>query len=344
MMTDELLRDAAARSWERYAADRMAEYDPAYSYAFSPGFERGIRKLRRKADHPVLYRTAQRAAVILLAFLLFGMVWIAFDAKARAAFFGWFGEFDGDYFVLRHEGAARPAADDSGGAADYRPVWLPEGYSGFSSDAFADKTTVLYRNEEGKILRFSYLTGPEEASWFFDDTGGTVSVCRVNDQEGTLFLSETEGVSSSLTWSISGETAACITGFLSADELLKIAESVTGIQYRPSWIPEGYFEKSVSVFNDKTTLRYVNDKGEILRFSYVMTSRNRYWGFDISQGETRDCRVDGHEAKLFISHEDTVASAVVWIEETQDAALYVTGFLSADELLRIAESVSGRKG
>lgn len=231
MITEGRLRDAAARTCEEYISGLLAGYDPEYRCEFSPGFERKIDRLKRRADHPVFYRTMRRVAMLLLALLVAGTVWIAVDADARAAFFGWAGNFIGGYYVFHHEaepdGGAAPDREPE--AADYRPGWIPEGYAESAVNVLRDKTTVLYVDAEGEYLRFSYLRSQGNDDWFFGFTGGEVFERSVNGRKAALFLSETEGVSNLLTWSLSDTTAANITGFLSEAELLRMAESVRRI-------------------------------------------------------------------------------------------------------------------
>ena len=62
MITEEMLRAAAAGAWERYYARLTAEYAPGRPFPVSEGFEKKIRRLKRRADHPVLYRTVRRIA------------------------------------------------------------------------------------------------------------------------------------------------------------------------------------------------------------------------------------------------------------------------------------------
>ena len=62
MITEEMLRAAAAGSWERYYARLTAEYAPGQPFPVSEAFKNKIRRLKRRADHPVLYRTVRRVA------------------------------------------------------------------------------------------------------------------------------------------------------------------------------------------------------------------------------------------------------------------------------------------
>ena len=89
MITEEMLCAAAARSCEIYVSYLERGYNPENQHEFSLQFKKKIKKLKRKADHPVFYHAARRIASIVLAILIAGGVWITVDAEARAAFVGW---------------------------------------------------------------------------------------------------------------------------------------------------------------------------------------------------------------------------------------------------------------
>lgn len=118
MITDEMLRIAAARSCEIYVAYLERGYDPENQHEFSPQFEKNIKKLKRKADHPVFYHTTKRIASIVLAILISGGVWLAVDVEARVAFVGWIKEIYETYMVYIFEDET-PATDKD---VDYRPT------------------------------------------------------------------------------------------------------------------------------------------------------------------------------------------------------------------------------
>ena len=125
MITDSMLRSAAKKSCEIYVNQLESGYDPKTQHEFSPDFEKKIKKLRRKANHPIVYRSLQRIASIILVCLIACGAWFTVDAEARSAFFGWVKEIYETYFVYRFEGNA----DYSESSVAYRPTWLPEGYT-----------------------------------------------------------------------------------------------------------------------------------------------------------------------------------------------------------------------
>ena len=106
MITEEMLCAAAARSCEIYVSYLERGYNPENQHEFSLQFKKKIKKLKRKADHPVFYHAARRIASIVLAILIAGGVWITVDAEARAAFVGWVKEIYGTYFVYHFEGSS----------------------------------------------------------------------------------------------------------------------------------------------------------------------------------------------------------------------------------------------
>ena len=87
MFTDEMLRHAAAVSSELFVNAIEATYDPSIIPIPSKKFERKIKKLYHRADHPFFYRTMDRVASVVLAVLLTGSEWLALNVEARAAFF-----------------------------------------------------------------------------------------------------------------------------------------------------------------------------------------------------------------------------------------------------------------
>ena len=222
MIPNEILREASAQTCERYISGLLSDYDPGYRHEFSSGFEKKINRLKRRADHPVFYRTMRHIAIILLALLFVGTVWVAVDAEARAAFFGWISEMTDSYFIYRHIGAA----SEPGEPVDYRPAWIPEGYWEDSVRVFNDKTTVRYKNDSGELLRFSYVNTNRDYNWAFDVSKGHTEDCLVGDHAATLFVTGTEGVASDVIWVDSNDTAFMVTGFVSEADLIRMAESV----------------------------------------------------------------------------------------------------------------------
>ena len=101
MITDEMLYSAAAKSNTAFVKYMEEGYDPENQHTFSAKFERKMKRLIRKADHPLLYRGLRGVASILLAILIGGGTWLAVDVEARAAFIGWLREVYDNIFAYR---------------------------------------------------------------------------------------------------------------------------------------------------------------------------------------------------------------------------------------------------
>lgn len=101
MITDAQLRKAAEKSSDLYLHYVERDYNSTPPHEFSASFEKKIKKLRKRADHPYFYKTLHKAAAVILAILISGSAWLAVDTEARAAFFGWVKEIYETYFVYR---------------------------------------------------------------------------------------------------------------------------------------------------------------------------------------------------------------------------------------------------
>ena len=222
MITDDMLRSAAEKSCEVYVSRLEAGYDPKAQHEFSPEFEKKIKKLRRKANHPIVYRSLQRIASIILVCLIACSAWLTVDAEARAAFFGWVKEIYETYFVYRFEGNS----DYSESSVAYRPTWLPEGYTEFYVDDIDATTVVSYQNADGLLLTFRYTHNPNETDWFIDATHAVIKETTVNGYPAEILLADNITTASVIAWTDEQDSAFYVSGFLSESELIKIAENI----------------------------------------------------------------------------------------------------------------------
>ena len=219
MIPDSMLRGAAEKSCEIYVSRLEAGYDPKAQHKFSPEFEKKIKKLKRKANHPIVY------SIILVCLIACG-AWFTVDAEARAAFFGWVKEIYETYFVYRFEGNA----DYSESTVAYRPTWLPDGYTEFHTSETESTTAVLYQNEEGLLLTFQYTHNPNETDWFIDAEHAVIKETTVNGCPAEIFMTDNITDSCSIAWIDEQNSAFSVSAFLSESELIKIAENVQPIK------------------------------------------------------------------------------------------------------------------
>ena len=226
MITDEMLCMAAARSSEIYVDQLQLNYDAKHRHAFSLRFEKRIKKLKRRADHPVRHRVWQRVAAILLVILISLSTWLAVDTEARETVAGWIKEVYEVFFVYRFSGGPNPDISPK----DYQLTWIPEGYSEFSTYEISGTIFIVYANETGEMLKFRYAHNPEQIDWFLDVPNTEKTNVMIKGCQADLFISNNSDTSNGVFWITFDDTAFFVSAFLPETDLVKIAESVQEIK------------------------------------------------------------------------------------------------------------------
>ena len=222
MITDEMLREAARESLEDYVNSLERDYDPNHPHKFSKDFEKKIERLKRRANHPVFYKTMQRVASVVLAILIGGGAWLTVDVEARAAFFGWVKEVYETFFVYRFSGDA----DMSTKTSNYEPNWIPDGYSKSRETDTGSRITIFYHNDAGQTLRIHYVYDPDETNIFVDAVDGEIEKVSVGEYSADLILIEDPAVANGLMWTDINNCAFYISAFLDEADLIKVANSI----------------------------------------------------------------------------------------------------------------------
>lgn len=222
MITDEMLRAAAARSCEIYVAHLEKGFDPEMKHEFSPEFLKKIERLKRRAKHPVFYKTMHRVASIILAILITGGAWITVDAEARAAFVGWVKEVYEEFFVYRFSDEIEVQNEPQ----EYEFTWLPNGYEKVYETDTGSQITKLYKNDAGQMLQFNCVYDPNETDIYVIAPGATVSDAVVNGYAADFVMSSDEGAANVLMWTDSNSRAFHISAYLEKENLVKLAESI----------------------------------------------------------------------------------------------------------------------
>ena len=221
MISEDMLRIAAAKSCEIYSNKLEGDYDANLEHEFSREFEKKIKKLKHRANHPMLYRSLQRVAVVFLVILIAGGTWISVSAEARAVFFGWVKEIYETYFVYHFEGEV-----DNVHQTDYRPTWVPDGYVETFCDNDGNAVFVVYSDNTGNVMSFNYTVNPSESIWFVDRNNSITIQTSINGHAAELFVSTDSGTANSIMWSTEDNTAFFISAFLTEEELIRMAKSV----------------------------------------------------------------------------------------------------------------------
>ena len=316
---------------------------PEEPHPFSPAFERKMKKLLRRGRHPVWYKALHAAACLLLALLLSGCAVLAVSAEAREVFAGWVREVYENAFVYRFYGEEQ---GESNADTAYRLTWLPEGYREAERPDLAGMGNVLYRDDAGGLVVLGYATNPEAFSLSVYPEHAAVRKTQVHGRPADLYLDEQEGNRNLIVWT-EEETGQFfyVSGPQGEDELVKMAESVEKVEktavYRPSWVPEGYFQVSVMDLDGYGVLSYRNGEKGMLTISYehdfeagVLALFNEEEGVDASS-----VFVGEYPADLYLDRVEGNSNNLVWVDEDSGVFFWIAGTPDGEELIRVGESL-----
>lgn len=215
-MTEKQLRQAA----EEYVQALAEGLDAPEEHTFSRRFERGMRGLLAKSAHPAWAAFGRAVASFAMVMLvLFGSV-LAVDTEARELFLGWFRQqMDGAV----HFSSRNPSQEDT----QYQLTWIPEGYEFYDLVQEYGGETVLYANEAGDLLRFTYLHSSENGETYLFTGEHDEKQISVQGMTGTLYLPHDTINGKDLIWQNEAGTLFEISGRCDENVLLRMAESVT---------------------------------------------------------------------------------------------------------------------
>lgn len=222
MITDEALRAALEEVDNAILASLPKPSE--CEHQFSARFEKRMRKVRRRAKHPTVYKVLRQVACFLLAILILFSSVMVFSSEARAAVVDWIKEqFESFYHYFFVGGSS----SESGERTEYELGWVPDGYQYLTSHVSENKRTILYANEYGQLLQFSYIFGSEDNPMYAKENEYTHKTVQVTGKSGDLYLSIDTAESNGLVWAEDdSDVLFCISAFCTEYELIRIAEGV----------------------------------------------------------------------------------------------------------------------
>ncbi|MBM6888385.1 DUF4367 domain-containing protein [Pseudoflavonifractor phocaeensis] len=231
MITEEMLKAAAVEA-DQVILDLLPASEEC-EHEFSNSFQKKIRRISRRANHPVLYKLAKSVACFVLAVILTGGVWLTVDAEAREAFIRWVKEISGTYSVYHFEGTDSEMQTSEGQSSEeeifpkYSLAWIPDGYTEWETESVGDHIFAIYVNDSGDLLTFGYLPSSSATYMFVEMTDFTQESTYVGNIPADFYLSHSPDKSNLIVWtSPDGETAFYLDGFFSKEELIDMAENV----------------------------------------------------------------------------------------------------------------------
>ena len=221
MISKEMLKKAAA---EADQAIRDSLPAPAEcEHEFSPSFQRKMRRTFRKAKHPVIYKLPKYAACFVLAVALASGTWLQVDAEARAAFFAGV-RAQSESFVDYGFIGDPPQKSN---VVVYDLTWLPGEFHLIDKQAIDGNTLMIYANDSGQRIIFSYSHGYNATSLFVASDYTEVKSVQVGNIKADCYKSGEEASANVLVWLSEEDTFCfCIMADLSEDTMIKLAENV----------------------------------------------------------------------------------------------------------------------
>lgn len=337
-MTDQALDKLARRLMLDAARLEYGEVlEEQQEHVFSPAFERRMRKLLRRGQHPVLYRALRAAACLLLALLLSGCAVLAISPAAREAFEGWVREVHDTYFSYQYVGPDQDKREDLTEFA-FVPTWLPEGYREAERPQLYGMVNILYETDGKDTAIFGYA--PELSMTVYTENAEVHEV-QVHGRRADLYLDSQEGNRNVLVWTDED------TGFflwisapVSGEVLVKIAESVEALPlaYCPVWVPEGYTLHS-SDAKLPLVLDYAGRDGDYFTLLVMENAKSIKMEIELEKGDTyQPASVLGKPADLYLGGEGHI-SVLIWMDDEAHLMFNLSGTLTEEELIKVAESI-----
>ena len=348
-ITDEMLYRHAAGArdiWLSTFPDDSEIPEHEFSEEFNKEMERLVAlSQKQKKPNKRLRRIAAMFAVIIIGASSF----IGVNAEARAAFVGWIKELTDDYLIYRYEGTPVPDAEPM----VYRPTWIPEGYSEFFVNEKTNSKTVAYSNEAGEMIKFRYIHNPGETDWFISAENTVKESTTVNGYKADLFISTDPDTAGGVIWSDENNCAFMLSGFLTVDDLLKMAESIrpvdpsepenspesiTEVQYGLTAIPEGYIEILTDYDDNGGSQLFENEAGQYLTFLYTLNSGDSSMYIDTTSTTHYQTLFNGYEVEVLDSDDPDFPSSIAWVD-TENTVFYISGYFDIDGLFALAEGI-----
>lgn len=108
--------------------------------------------------------------------------------------------------------------------------------------------------------------------------------------------------------------------------------------YYLTWIPEGYTQILEDSVGNTSSVIYMNDEGEILKFYYASPPDETFWQIESTNTAVEKVTVAGCTADILISDDAAIGNTIVWMT-ADNAGFFISGFFTAEDLVRLAESV-----
>lgn len=222
MISDELLSQAA-EAYILALADSVPDRED-YQHRFSPRFERKMRRVIRKGNHPVVYKAMRAAGCAALALVISFLMLMAVNPSARAAVMDWIREIYASYYFHSYY---EQDANTEYLNIRYELGYVPQAHTLFDFRESQHNAAYSFSDQSGNMLFFTYSKSPASVEFFSDLNHDTIENVKIKDHRGLFLHSSQADTASILQW-LDEDTHALLilSGFMEKEELIKIAENV----------------------------------------------------------------------------------------------------------------------
>lgn len=219
MITDAMMSQAAALLAEAINNSLPAPCECMHDY--STNFERKMKRLIRKVDHPVRHRMLRAvASILLIIFIGFGAV-LSISAEAREIVFGWVRHQCGSFYDYFFVGENRNAIQ-----AKYYPNWMPDDCTFLASYETSGGEEFIYSDDEGMLVQFAYISNPSNESLHIDGVEYEKHKIRINNYTGEIGIATVSTETNYVVWIDTDQNILFfISGKYDEDTLLKMANN-----------------------------------------------------------------------------------------------------------------------
>ena len=118
----------------------------------------------------------------------------------------------------------------------------------------------------------------------------------------------------------------------------KVEGPIPNMEYYIPEIPDGYVETVASLHDYGGLYIYVNEDDAVIVLTYAYGDGSAF--FVEKEGYTvKPITVAGHPGEMYLDHISDPNKGIVWIDEEKQIMFSITGPLTEEELLALAESV-----
>ena len=350
--TEEQLKIAVTAFAEAMIDLEKAEADDSPEHEFSEHFYSRMREnieLARKSDAAKRRKAARRkfwrsaAAVIAAIIIAFGALMV-FSPEARAAVLNWTIEIYDKivHYQFKH-------VEDDHAFIICTPQGLPEGFERTEKYRGDYYSRNVYRNAEtGEYIKFEYFKPTEKQKEKIEKTGYNAEIYYVFDYY-EMYYTESARKRKVCWYDPDRNLAFYAEGNLEKETFINTFTAIDFRlpRYEATWVPDGYIKGEMEDLFIKYNTDYYDEDGAANLFLFYsdMSEADLIW-IGKGTGENTDdvfsesILINGFPATYYPPTENDVGSELVWIDNNNNLVFIVSGFLSHDDMIRFAESIT----